>query len=293
MWIGAPHDDRFALAGPGAAQVGDRGLGRGGHSGKRGKYGDPSKLRHDWPPSVTGDVRIRRSCGDDALSRDAAPATSWNQVTAPRSSVRNRSRFAANAVRTRERRWTRCGKHRYPPAIGRPCRCVPDRRTLVLAALFRISVLACFRPSASSASPKRPWRRSICSARSTASSASPATRCGRRGCARRSRGSPPSSPPTSTKILALEPDLVLHLLRPAGRHRRRADPSQRHRARLQPARHRRHPRDDPHARRAHRVQLKAEALAQALEQRLTRRACGARAAARAARASISRNGTSR
>ena len=41
-----------------------------------------------------------------------------------------------------------------------------------------------------------------------------------------------------------------HLLRPAGRHRRRADPPQRRGACLQPARRRRHPRHDPHARRA-------------------------------------------
>src|SRR5207253_5173537 len=54
MRIGAPQDDRFALAGPGAAQVGDRGLSRGGHRDERGKYGDPGKLRHDWPPLGDG-----------------------------------------------------------------------------------------------------------------------------------------------------------------------------------------------------------------------------------------------
>ena len=49
------------------------------------------------------------------------------------------------------------------------------------------------------------------------------------------------------KILALEPDLVLDVLRPAGRHRGRTDPPQRRGACLQPARRRRHPRHDPHA----------------------------------------------
>ena len=52
------------------------------------------------------------------------------------------------------------------------------------------------------------------------------------------------------KILALEPDLVLAFSDLQADHRRRADPPQRRGACLQPARRRRHPRHDPHGRRA-------------------------------------------
>ncbi len=51
------------------------------------------------------------------------------------------------------------------------------------------------------------------------------------------------------KILALEPDLVLAFSDLQAGHRRRSGARRRRRPRLQPARHRRHFRDDPHARR--------------------------------------------
>ncbi len=95
------------------------------------------------------------------------------------------------------------------------------------------------------------------------------------------------------KILALEARPRPHLLRSAGRHRRRVDPQQRRGPRLQPARHRRHLRHDPHARRAGRpVGESRDAGAHAGNAA----ASGAGAIGRncrAGRASISRNGTNR
>ncbi len=71
------------------------------------------------------------------------------------------------------------------------------------------------------------------------------------------------------KILALEPDLVLDLLRSAGRHRRRTDPRRHRGACLQPARPCRHLRDDRDARRAgRRERTRQTALARSLQEKL-------------------------
>ena len=99
-------------------------------------------------------------------------------------------------------------------------------------------------------------------------------------CARKSRASRPSSPPTCRRSSRSKPDLVLDFLRSAGRHRRRADPRQCRRARLQPARRRRHPRHDPHARRAGRRGGQGRARWRGIARRARR--CRARARAGAA-----------
>jgi 3-dehydroshikimate dehydratase len=64
---------------------------------------------------------------------------------------------------------------------------------------LQVSAHRCSRPSASFASPRRPWRRSTSWARSGASSACRAMPCARRECARRSRASRRSSPPISRR----------------------------------------------------------------------------------------------
>ena len=93
--------------------------------------------------------------------------------------------------------------------------------------------------SASSASRRRPPRRSICSARSGASSASRASRCARRARGARSRGSRRSPARRSSKILELKPDWCS--ASPTCRPTSRAElVARRHRsARLQPSQRRR------------------------------------------------------
>jgi hypothetical protein len=102
----------------------------------------------------------------------------------------------------------------------------------------------CFRPDASSASPRRPLRRSTCSA-------SRNRIVGISGYVVRPPQARREKPRVSAfasanidKILAPEPDLVLTFSD------LQADIAERHRGpRLQPAERRRHPRHDPHARR--------------------------------------------
>ena len=118
-------------------------------------------------------------------------------------------------------------------------------------------------------------------------------RCGRRGCARRSRGSRPSSPPTVEKILALKPDLVLTFSD------LQADIVA-ELIRRNVAVHAFNQRDVAGILDMIRtvgalagVQPKADALAASLKERLHETRERARTRSRAARASISRNGTTR